>query len=233
MNLLAIRTEVTKQSGRLDLVTPATFADNGMDFYINSAQRWLNKKSAFPRAFAHLSSTLSSESYAHELSNKFKSLTSVIVDDGATAAWTLEYKTLAELEALYDLGTYTTPHYYSYASYRTLKTASSATLANFVALTWPDDEDDRFDYSGIVTVPAADTDYTLTASGEFLPLELSENTDTNYWTDEYPELLVMATRRFIAVADRDVEEIYFWTSVIKDSIGIFDFNKDDAFGPKE
>ena len=226
MTLLSIRTNIAKQSGRYDLVNSTTFADNGMDYYIQSAQRWLNKKSAFPRAFAHLSSTLTSADYAHELANKFKSLQSVTVDDGADPAWALTFKSLAELEALYLAAEETVPTYYTYASYRTLDTASAETIASFVALEWPADDDDKFDFSGIIVVPAADTDYTLIAAGEFLPLELSDDTDTNYWTEEYPELLIMATRRQIAVADRDSEEIIFWDQAIADTIGLPNFNKD-------
>ncbi len=217
MNLLEIRTNVAKQSGRYDLVNPTTFADNGMDFYINSGQRWLNKKKSLPRAFAHLSGDLTTDEYSHELANKFKELFSVTVDDGVNPAWSLMYKTLPELEALYALAEYSTPHYYSYASYRTLETASSETISDFVALDWSTDDDDRFDYSGIIVVPAADKAYTVIAASEFLPLELTNDTDTNYWSDEYPELLAMATLRTIAVFNRDPEEITFWTDAIMDN----------------
>jgi len=45
MNLLEIRTEFIKQSGRYDLVTDATsWADNGANFYINSGQDYLDVK---------------------------------------------------------------------------------------------------------------------------------------------------------------------------------------------
>jgi hypothetical protein len=232
MNLLSIRTHATKRSGRYDLVNPSTFADAGMDFYITAGQRWLNKRSALPRAFAHLSGTLASAAYAHTVANKFKELSSVTVDDGVNPSWTLTRKTLAELEDLYDAGEYTTPHYYAYASYRTLETASSATIANFVAYDWPADEDDRFDYSGIVVVPAADTEYTVRVSGLFLPLELSDDTDTNYWSEEYPELLIMATLRAIAVLEADGALVQYWENAIRNESDQIDFfhveNKEDA-----
>lgn len=201
MTLLEIRTQAVNQSGRYDLVTDTTtYADNGMDFHILTGQKWLNRKSGLPRAFAHLSSTLSLDSYYKELSNKFKELQSVTVAN-VTTSWALTYKTLPELKVLYEADPTAAPTYYAYASYRTLKTAASLTIDNFVDLTWPDDTDDKYDFSGIIVVPAADIDYTLTAGGEFLPLEMSTDTDENFWSEEYPNILVLAALRSIALFD--------------------------------
>jgi hypothetical protein len=201
MNLLEIRTQAVNQSGRYDLVTDTTtYADNGMDFHILAGQKWLNRKSGLSRAFAHLSNTLSSDSYYQELANKFKELQSVTVADGTTS-WSLTHKTLAELKDLYEADPTAAPAYYAYASYRTLETASSLTIANFIALAWPADTDDKYDFSGIIVVPAADTDYTLTVGGEFLPLEMSDNADENFWSEEYPNILVLAALRSIALLD--------------------------------
>ena len=45
MTLLEIRTELIKQSGRYDLVSsPTTFADNGANYFIQQAQRFLDRK---------------------------------------------------------------------------------------------------------------------------------------------------------------------------------------------
>jgi hypothetical protein len=201
MTLLEIRTQAAKQSGHYDLVIDnTTYADNGMDFHILAGQKWLNKKSGLPRAFAHLSSTLSLGSYYQELANKFKELQSVTVNDGSSS-WTLTYKTLPELKDLYEADQTAVPTYYTYASDRTLETASSLTIDNFIDLAWPDDTDDKYDFSGIIVVPAADTNYTLVAGGEFLPLEMLSDSDKNFWSEEYPNILVLAALRSIALLD--------------------------------
>lgn len=223
MNLLEIRTQVAKQSGRYDLVNPSTFADDGMDFHITAGQTWLNRKSVLPRAFAYLSSTITTGTYYKELANKFKELQYVTVDGGTT---TLTHKTLAELKALYLAGTATIPTYYAYASYRTLELAATLTIANFVALDWPEEDDDRYDFAGIIIVPAADTTYTLLAGGEFLPLEMSGNTDENFWSEEYPHLLVLAALRSIAVLDGNMPKATNLEKVIQAEIiqlGFFNY----------
>lgn len=230
MTLLEIRTQAVNQSGRYDLVVnTTTYADNGMDFHILAGQKWLNRKSGLPRAFVHLSSTLSSGSYYQELANKFKELQSVTVDDGATS-WALTYKTLPELEALYDADPTAAPTYYAYASYRTLETASSLTIANFVDLTWPDDTDDKYDFSGIIVVPAADTDYTLTAGGDFLPLEMSADADENFWSEECPNILVLAALRSIALLDSNKPKADALEEIILAEIsqlGFFTYTEND------
>lgn len=217
MNLLAIRTKVAKKSGRYDLVVDAPagdWSDNGMDFHITAGQRWLDKRSRLPRTFVHLQSTLASGAYYKELSSKFKELDSVSIDGGVN---TLTYKTLAELEALYDASAPgSAPAYYAYASYRTLQTAETlAFISAFVDLEWPEDDDDRYDFPGIIIVPEADQQYTLTVGGDFLPLEMSDDADTNFWSEEYPHILVMAALRSLAtIDDEDMEMAAYWEKVI-------------------
>lgn len=218
MDLITIRTQAAKNSGRFDLSAPPTFPDSGMDMHITAGQEWLNKISNLPRAFAHLSTTLATGAYAKDLSNKFKELRAVTVNNGATS-WSLGQRTLAELEALYESGTYTVPTFYANASYRTLSTAGSYTLANFVDLEWPADDDERYDYHGIIVVPAADTNYTVIASGDFMPLELSNDSDTNFWSDEYPHILIMAALRSIAVLAGDDQRAAYLESAISSETG--------------
>lgn len=232
MNLLQIRTQVAKQSGRYDLVNPSTFADDGMDFHITSGQLYLNKKAEMPKAFAHLSSSLVSGDYYKDLEHPFKELDSVTVNDGSTT-WELTHKTLYELEALYEAGTYTVPMYFAYASYRTLKTAAAQTVGNFVDLEWPEEDDDKYGYTGLIIIPPADTSYTVMAGGEFLPLEMSENTDKNFWSEEYPHVLVLAALRSIAVLDGNMPKAAYWEEAIHNEIvqiGFFhqeDYSQED------
>jgi hypothetical protein len=100
--------------------------------------------------------------------------------------------------------------YFAYASYRTLQTAADQTVADFVDLEWPEEDDDNYGYSGIIVIPPADTDYTVMAGGNFLPVTLSGDTDTNFWSDEYPGLLVMAALRSLAMLDGNSAMVRHW-----------------------
>ena len=218
MNLLEIRTQVAKASGRYDLIIADTYANAGIDFYINAGQRWLNNKSAIPRAFAHLSGILELSDYVYKIANKFKELSSVIVNGIGDIDRALTYKTLPELQSLYD--TDTKPLYYTYATQRTLATATTKTLAEFVNLKWLIDEDDYNDYSGIIITPSPQIDYTITVAGRFFPTELSDDTDTNFWSEEYPELLILSALRSLAAFMCDFEKVKYFEEIIRIETGI-------------
>lgn len=218
MNLLELRTQVVKNSGRYDLVNTSTYADAGIDFYIKAGQRWLNNKSAIPRAFSHLSGTLTSGNYIYNISNKFKELSSVKVDNGVDPEWYLTYKTLNELKALYNVGSL--PLYYTYASQRTVATAATKTIEDFVNLTWPTNEDDYNDYLGIIIVPDPVISYTVTVAGKFFPIELTSNTDSNFWSNEYPEILILATLRELALFVGDYNKVKYLEEIIRTETGI-------------
>ena len=219
MNLLEIRTQAAKQSGRYDLVDPATFADNGMALHISSGQRYLNKKSEMPKAFAHLSSSIVDGDYYKDFGHSFEELDSVTVTETASATtWELTHKTLYELEAIHTAAVYSVPMYYAYASYRTLKTAGNQTEAEFVGMEWPEEDDDKYAYNGIIIIPHADQAYTVMAGGEFMPMILSGNTDTNFWSDEYPDLLILATLRSIAVLAGDYGRAAYIEAIIHEEI---------------
>lgn len=54
MTLLELRTLLVKQSGRYDLVVDAVnYADNGANYYITAAQRWLDRKLTTPFSKGH------------------------------------------------------------------------------------------------------------------------------------------------------------------------------------
>lgn len=218
MNLLELRTQLVKSSGRYDLVNTVTYADAGIDFHIKAGQRWLNNKSAIPRAFTHLSSTLLTGAYAYNIESKFKELSSVVVDNGIDSEWNLTYKSLTDLKALYE--TNIIPLYYTYASQRTLATATTKTLEKFINLLWPINEDDYNDYSGIIIVPAPQIDYTVTVAGKFFPAELINNTDSNFWSDEYPELLILAALRSLALFVADFNKVKYLEEIIRTETGV-------------
>lgn len=218
MNLLELRTQLVKSSGRYDLVNTTTYADNGIDFHIKAGQRWLNNKSAIPRAFSHSSDTLTTGNYVYDVANKFKELSSVTVDNGVDSAWALTYKSLTELKTLYNIGT--VPLYYTNVSQSALESANTRTLEEFINLSWTSSEDDHNDYSGIIIAPVPQVDYTITIAGKFFPSELINDTDSNFWSNEYPELLILAALRALALFVGDFNKVKFFEEVIRTETGV-------------
>ncbi len=67
---------------------------------------------------------------------------------------------------------------------------------------------------GIVLGPPADTYYTLTVFGIFRFGELNDDTDTNYWTDEWSLLLLYASLYMIESFYRNTAGMSDWMSAI-------------------
>ena len=57
---------------------------------------------------------------------------------------------------------------------------------------------DDYDARGIVWMPPTDEIYTVTIEGDFYPLQLSSDTDENYWSANFPEALCIACNYVLA-----------------------------------
>ena len=217
MNLLELRTSLAKKSGRLDLVNPTTYADNGMDFHITAGQIYLNGIADAARANAHLFEDIEADGYSITLDQKCREITSVWGHTGSTR-FELEHFDLGDMETKYaasieDAAT-GQPAYYAHATFRILETIADTTLDNFVHLEWPEEDDTKYEIQGLIIFPPADATYTITIAGEFLPQILSEETDTNYWASNYPHILEMAALRSIEVFNRNTAGVRDWTEAI-------------------
>ena len=232
MNLLAIRTSLAKKSGRYDLVNPTTYADTGMDFHINAGEVYLNGISEAARDYAHLFNEIVEDEYSVTFAQKCREISSVWVHTGSTRS-ELEYIKLEDIETTYDAAVLSaatgTPAYYTHATYRMLAEVAATTLDNFIHLEWPTEDYTEYEFQGIITLPPSDATYTITTAGKFLPAPLSGDTDINYWSENYPNLLEMAALRSIEVFNRNTAGVNDWTNAIMAETVLLDFDPGDNY----
>jgi len=226
MNLLEVRTDLAKKSGRYDLVNPSDYSDNGMDFHINAGQKYLDKLAEVPEAYAQIFEALASDEYSITFQQQCRAITSVFVNND-TSRYEIERIDLKDLKNAYESTIGNTdsgaPCFYAIAHLRALETTAQTTLGTFINLTWLE-TDTKYDYRGIIIVPPVDEAYTIEISGKFLQKVLSADLDTNYWATEYPHLLIMAALRSIEVFNRNTEGIKDWSMAIQSETIMLDYD---------
>lgn len=195
MNLLDIRKQFVKVTGRYDLITNIeSYDDNGANYYINEGIRWLNKLIELPNSRAKLYYKLTSGSYSVIFNNSCRLVSEVYVNDSENR-FRLDKINLTQLRSYYtktigetDVGV---PYQYALADLRTLESALKNSLGTFIDTTL-NSYDDFYSYAGLIIVPPVDKDYIVEVSGLFRPIELFYDQDENYWTIEESSLLIRA-----------------------------------------
>jgi hypothetical protein len=227
MNLLEIRKEFVKRSGRFDLVTDAaTFGDNGANHFINEGIHFLERLAEVPEANARLFFELAAGEYAITFQHKCRVIGEVWANDSEqryqlTKVPFNEFKSTFSSPASEASSNY--PAYFTLASLRALETTAKNSLATFIDKSW-DETDKKYDYRGIVIAPPADKTYTIEINGIFKQVNLSSNTDENYWTIEEPNLVIRAALYKLESTTRGSADAKHWLETIK--LDIIEIDKD-------
>ena len=232
MNLLQIRTQFVKISGRYDLVNPSTFADAGADFYIQQGQRSLERRLNINPTVAKFYDDLTVGQYKVSIPN-CRAIQEV---------WILGSESRTEVEKLgdYDLraihqqfvsNMYTSPlstmetgrpsHYYLTNLRRSPETedgsGDSDTITSYLDTTYPFDPTN----SGIILFPRCQEAYGIEVKGLFYSPTLSTNTDSNVWSANYPTLLIWSALRELEIMFRGSKTASSWEALIEgELIGI-------------
>lgn len=227
MNLLQLRTKAVELSGRYDLVVDTTdWADNGMDFYINSGMRMLERLVAMHETKARLWWNLLVGDYSWKFQHNCRAVHDVWCSD-AEGRWKLEKLTPGEFYAAYasPVSGLTTgaPLHYAVVSLRALETADRGSLAEFLTEAH-EAAYDRYDYYGLVFGPPTDGEYTLEVDGLFYNVELSADADQCFWTIQHPDILLRTTLYELESFSRGTEEAKNWLSAI--TADVFQLNLD-------
>lgn len=226
MNLLALRTKLVQLTGRYDLVVDTTdWADNGADFFINSGQNYLDRletvKKSWARSFPGI---VSGDWYA--IFQNCRAIKEVWCSDSDYERWKLEkidFDVLRvaynELPANLDGGN---PLYYCplQCLRKDSETSGQMTIDYFYD-TETTESYDHFTYNSIMFMPPADETFRLEIVGLFYNPELSSNTDTNYWSDVHPLVLVMAAARSMEISYRNTQGAKDWErSIAMELVGV-------------
>lgn len=230
MSLLSIRKKCKSLSGRFDLVNSDN-SDNGMDFYINSGCRYLDLTTRHMRSFATYRKDITVGDYKLEF-KEARTISKIWIYSGSTNRKLLKEITLSEYKNKYvkelpnnDQGT---PIEYAVGILRlqptqeALFTDQADFLSKVSAGTAPFTKDyhdimfgNNQGYISILLGPTSDGDYTLTVYGEFYSKTLSNDNDYNFWSENYPELLISATLYSIEAHYRNTAGMSDWINAMK------------------
>lgn len=217
MDLIEIRQQVVKLSGRFDLATTTVLlndTDNGADFFINSGLRMLDKMFNMTKSRSSVFNEVAAAAWYLTFQNC--SYIEEVWCNDTEGRWQLRkypYQTIkenySELVSASDGGK---PLFYSPIWLRSSDItdyASLGTFFNYVTAT------DDGTYNAIVFAPKTDVAYNLEVIGKFMSVEFSDNDDENYWSVVLPDMLIMAALYKIEVFNRNSEGARDWMSSIK------------------
>jgi hypothetical protein len=229
MNLGQIRQKFVEISGRYDLVTnPSTFIDNGANTYITEGLKWLdrllNKGHMQAKCFK---SVVIGDWYV--LLQNCRAIQKVWCSN-TEEKWELPIVTLEDFKSEYaepmanaDQGQ---PQYATIGILRTSpETVTQITIDSFCG-TANTSAVSEYSYSSLLFSPPADGSYELEVNGLFYSTSLSTDADENWWTVNFPLVVVWAALRQIEITYRNYEGQKDWENaiskeldgVIKDSI---------------
>ena len=236
MNLLDIRTKFVDLSGRYDLVDDTTdYDDNGANFFISSGQRFLDNHQLHPKSILRYQKDIAVGTYAID----FKDVLAIkevwfTTDDSRKI---LEKKPLGWIKEEYGYPFSSTddgePTYYSINIIGLMGNQDALNSSNYTGTFTRDHQDIHFIdddstshqyYRGILMMPPNETAGTITIIGQFKAKDLSLDTDENFWSVHYPDLLIQATNYSLESFYRNTEGARDWRSIIEDTLKGIDFN---------
>lgn len=232
MNLLEIRTQFAKISGRYDLVDPSDFADNGADFYIQQGQRSLERRLNIQHSVAKFYDDLTVGTYKVSVAN-CRAIQEVWIlgSDARTELEKLDGYKLRGIHQKFVSNMYSTPlstmtqgrptHYYLTNLRRTPETEAgagdSATLSSYLDTSYPFNSTQ----SGLIIFPRCDAAYGIEIKGLFYSPVLTTDNGSNLWSTNYPTLLIWAALRELEIMFRGSKTASSWESLIEgELIGI-------------
>lgn len=211
--LAHIRQNFVELSGRFDLVVNTTaYADNGANFFIQAANRWLDNRQENPTQTKSYRKDLAAAGYTLDIEN-VRSLLEVWVTNASGERAKLTKRTQTYMRENYEPvpsdNTSGTPvdwcPLFNQLAYQQ-KAQTSLSHSDFTY----DDNDVLFGLSdqkrSILLMPPADETYTVTVYGNFFG-KLTEDTDTTYWSREHPDLLIQATLLMIEMFYRNTQGV--------------------------
>ena len=223
MNLLDVRKEFVRKSGRYDLVVDTTnWVDNGADFYINSGQRFLDRLDTIPKSVGrHFTKVTSGREYVtFPYCRAIKSCW-VMDSDGRTK---LTKKDMAEIRQVYadpvgsiDTGT---PLFYAPAVLRVIPESDRLSIDDLNAMIDYADVmfDQHYAYNGVIFMPPVDGTYIIEVWGLFYSPELTSDTSESFWSVVHPEILLMAAMHQMEIMYRNTEGAKDWLNAINNEV---------------
>lgn len=222
MDLQEIRLAFRKDSGRYDLVNEDG-SDNGADRYLNAGQRYLDTLVDAPNAVAINFQDIMEGQRFTSLSD-CRILHEIYVNDTTSKTKLIIHRDIKEYIATFpshhsEMG-YGRPSNILYTNLRISPDANTSPVTNYGGyIKWMDVAvNPSGNSNGLIWNPASDGYYTLEVHGKFFTPTLINSTDTTYWTDVYPSVLIWSAMRQIEVGYRNTQGVNDWTAAIKSEL---------------
>lgn len=227
MNLLEIRTQFVKISGRNDLVVDTSaYADNGANYYINAGQKMLDMKFRFPKDVGMYPSTLAVNGYSI-LIPYCRSVKEVWVadTDGRRQLKKLSYQDfLTKYTENFATAEAGDAEYYCPAMLRAIP--ENAVPSAITAGWMPTLAGTSYEYNAILIGSPTDVSLYTEVYGLFYTNELTSDTMTSYWATVHPEILVRAALYQLDIDSRDTTSAKNWLGAVESSA--LDIDKDSV-----
>lgn len=230
MNLLELREQLVKLSGRYDLViNPSDYEDNGANFFINAGQRWLDRKTIDRQTVTRAVVIAPINSVSIELP-MCRNIQRAFVIDSANdlrkeleRMWPLDIRNTYYGHSDHVPGT---PVHYAPTFTRNASTFPAsgplAPYANFPDISPMAGANETFD--GIIFGPACEREMAFEVCGRYYSVSMVKDTDNSYWSLNHPEILLQAAMRQIEVFQRNTEGVRDWDASITTSLMELDFD---------
>ena len=225
LSLIKLRQVIAERNGRYDLVNPSTWANTGIDYYINAACRYLDTHLLSPKSFAWYRKDIIVGQYK----DKIKHLLAVkeVWMMKADGKYMLDPRSLGYIRDNYykvmASETTGTPIDFAHAVDRISPEQKALKTSDYTGdFTWDfedvifSDEGPHYEYTQIIWGPPSDAVYTLSVLGRFLSEILTADTDKNFYTVVHPDLLVLTTNLMIESSYRNTQGYKDREASIKD-----------------
>lgn len=213
MNLVELREQFVKISGRYDLIVDTTdWADNGADFYIQAGQNYLDRIRDTPKSYNSIFTELAAGEWYVTFA-RCRSIREVWINntegrsqlDKRSMNWL--YGKYTALVNTTDQGT---PLYYCPAKLRSTDHTDREALGVF--FNYVEDASDSL--RGILIFAPADEAIVVEVQGLFYSDELLIDISESYWTLNWPETLIKASMYQLATFLRDHRDAKDWQTAI-------------------
>jgi hypothetical protein len=231
MTLLTVRTLFATHSGRFDLVDiDDEYSDSGADFFINAGMRMLDRLTNFGKSFSRHYVTLAAGDW-YAIIPYCRAIKEVWLSNDVSRTL-ITKKDLSSIRQVYaspisalDQGTVL---YYSPASIRTTPEPTgetdSITIDKFGTVTYSE-SGSSLGYNGLIFMPPADGAFTLEVYGLFSYPDLSDDDDENFWTEQHPDILLLAALYKLETFNRNTEGAKDWMNAL--TLEVSELDKDN------
>jgi len=200
MNLGEIRSQFAELSGRYDLIT-SDGSDNGADFFLQRGQDHLDRQLISGAATQIKDYDLSAGSWT-KLRTELRIVENIWLK--VTDSWTklrrVDYQDLVDLFPKLGNTSQGNPSHYSIVS-----TYSANRIKIYI-------------------LPPPETSVSLKIQGIYKAAPVSADSDTNFWTDLYPDILIMAAQREIETFYRNSQGVEDWDRSIQAELTSIDMD---------